>query len=551
MNLKTKATKLFDRWCEMVNRDIEKIGASILEHNKEMLLSLGSDTTKGTAEQDYGAFDNSDINFVWLYEAYFISTSFNTKADFITKYLELQKERFDNIHRGPDDTLQNVLERMLGFFVVEHQVQQTTEYIVSMHSLQSMWKEAATKLRDFSASYLSLKQGLDVFLKTKDQMTFFIKAVKVYDYDASPLVGALQSIFSKYATKIEEQYYNKLKSEIKPELFQVCTPTSDQEKEYMTIIQKESNPNLKEVSLPNIYSHAFFKCLEQIYPFIQELERYEVELDMSLEPICAAIQEFMCELLKVYPKFLKTSEKATLDISYQMLTDLEGLEKTTPLICHLIGQCFSHRFTDSTKISKYLMLKRSIETVYKSVKEWICVKYSDSIQEIIKGCDVMPQANTHKQHDFMDIIITFTKNQFAQLASLSPIIVSEVQTQILQQLNECMTNLVLNANKFNSAFMEQYQMDITAIESYCLANPTFKSQVYTFVWCKQIALFFNDPHPEEILVEETRNKKFSRLTDKSQLVTLIGKFDTNSIPRNDPRKKAFNTVKSQLPKLKN
>ena len=51
----------------------------------------------------------------------------------------------------------------------------------------------------------------------KDQITIFIKSVKVYDYDASPLISVLQGIFSNYATKIGEERRNKLTEQISKE----------------------------------------------------------------------------------------------------------------------------------------------------------------------------------------------------------------------------------------------------------------------------------------------------------------------------------------------
>ncbi|EKE37769.1 hypothetical protein ENUP19_0139G0060 [Entamoeba nuttalli] len=544
-SIKNKAIKLFDRWCEAVNEDNEKIGISILDHNKELIVNNAS-----SKEEDYDAFEKSEINFVWLYEAYFIHMSFHTEQDFINQYKDLQEQRYTAIQSYPNQSLQQMLSRMLGFFVIEHQVQQTTENIVKSEDLQKMWGDAAQKLKTFSSGYLSLKQGLDVFLKTKDQMTYFIKAVKVYDYDASPLVGALQSIFAKYAIKIGEQYYERLKNEIKPELFQATAPTTELQKQFMTLIETTSNPNMKSITLPTIYSRAFYLCLEKLVPFIEELERYEMELDIALEPICGTMQEYLYELLKIYPEFLKSNNKATLQITYQILVDLEGFEKTTPLICSLISDHFGKRFSDLTKIAKEFNIKQKTESIYKGVKEWICEKYLHTIQDFMKTCDTMSSISSEKSHEFIDSIINFTKNQFSQLSILSPVVVSEIQTQMLQKLNESLTSLISNCQKFNCNFIKQFQCDINAIENFCMSNPTFKSQVYTFVWCKQVSTFFNSPHPEEFLVEETRNKLYNKLSDKTELTTLINKFDTNSLPRNDPRKKAYSTVKGQLSKLK-
>ena len=55
-----------------------------------------------------------------------------------------------------------MLNDLLGFFVIEHHVQQTTEYIINSDNLQQMWNMSAEKLKAFSQSFLTLKQGLDL-----------------------------------------------------------------------------------------------------------------------------------------------------------------------------------------------------------------------------------------------------------------------------------------------------------------------------------------------------------------------------------------------------
>ena len=545
VSLKQKAAKLFERWCEAISNGMDKIGKDILEHNNH------SYEKQSENETDFDPFEKNGINFVWLYEAYFIHTSFHTENEFIQEYLELQKERFERIQNTPNPTLQQMLNDLLGFFVIEHHVQQTTEYIINSDNLQQMWNMSAEKLKAFSQSFLTLKQGLDLFLKSKDEITVFIKSVKIYDYDASPLISVLQGIFSNYATKIGEQKRKEVEEQMSIEMFNPMTPTDEELVKFMNLIEKEANPNVVTVKVPTIYSKTFYSMIQSIEPFIVDMEKYEMELDMSLEPICETLQSYICDLITLYPAFLNLNESATLKESYQMLVDLEELEKTTPLLCMLISDHFGKRFNDLNKIKANFNLKQKIDTIYRSTKEWICDKYVQTIKTFIGPNDTTPSSSVDRPHDWMGQIINFTNQQFVLFSILTPQTVSEIQTEMLQLLNQTMTELITKSVKINCHFMKMYQHDITQIESFCTSNPSFKSQVYTFVWCKQIANFFNAKKPDEILNEEIRNKNYNKLTDRVLLVQLIGKFDMGSLPRGDGRKKGLNTVKSQLPKLKN
>ncbi|ELP87337.1 hypothetical protein EIN_095940 [Entamoeba invadens IP1] len=145
-NLKAKAEKLFKRWCDVVTSDMEKIGNSIMDHDKQMK------KTQSLVDEDFGAFEKSEINFVWLYEAYFIHTSFQTTKEFVDSYLQFQKKRYEDIKNIQKPTLNAVLAKMLGFFVIEHHVQQTTEHIISSEKLQDMWTDASQYMKMFKTS---------------------------------------------------------------------------------------------------------------------------------------------------------------------------------------------------------------------------------------------------------------------------------------------------------------------------------------------------------------------------------------------------------------
>ncbi|KAL7717239.1 Exocyst complex component EXOC6/Sec15 N-terminal domain-containing protein [Entamoeba marina] len=559
--IKKSAVQLFNRWIDTVYVETPKIGKSILNHHEEIINSIwkllerkeSQRAIKIEDEHSHDAFDNSEIKFVWLYESYYIYRSLSIETDFIYHYESARKKQFDAIHdfQTKKRELGDVLSNILGYFVVEHHVQQTTEGIVSVFTLQQQWEESAGYLNTFATKYLNENQGMDYFLNTKDQMTYFIDAVKVYGYDAAPLITTLQNIFQKYSKRIAELQSDELKKQFFDTPFTQCQPTKDRHKEFMTIVEKTTNPNLKMISLPTCYSKAFYLCIDKIDPFIQELERYELKLNISLVSICDAIQEFIYELLKAYPYYLKANSKCNLQTGYQVIIDLEGFEKITPILVHLVKNGFYGRFAvDESEILNKFKIKDKIANNFKAVREWICQKYFELITNFIVRTDTSPSSSQNSPHVFVDQTITFTKNQFIQLTTLSSTVMGEIQTQMFQQLNHSLQNLILNATKTNIFFMEQYQLDIGEYESFCLSNPTFKSQVYTFVWCKQIASFFTSEHPEEYLNEEIRKKKYSKLLDKEQMIKLLSAFDLGAFSRNDPRKKLFTNVKNQLPKIK-
>ena len=63
---------------------------------------------------------------------------------------------------------------------------------------------------------------------------------------------------------------------------------------------------------------------------------------------------------------------------------------------------------------------KKIDTIYRSVKEWICDKYVETIKSFIGQNETSPSTSVDRSHDWMGQIINFTNQQFVLFSNLSP-----------------------------------------------------------------------------------------------------------------------------------
>ncbi len=151
--------------------------------------------------------DRLRVDFVPLYQAVHIYGTLCRRDGFKKDYEENRKAQLNVVLSGSFNltnrqqmvTFATYLQDIIGFFVIESVVSDTTENVRTRAAVEALWDVAIEKILKIVADSLLNCYDPELFLEIKVLVVAFINTMEIYDYPVSRLRELLLSLFNRYS----------------------------------------------------------------------------------------------------------------------------------------------------------------------------------------------------------------------------------------------------------------------------------------------------------------------------------------------------------------
>lgn len=145
------------------------------------------------------------INFKPLYQAIHIHEVLGLEKSVRAHYAENRRLQANlvltsvfTLTEADISGFENYLFDIIGFFIIEFNVVNTTDSFRSTADVESLWDSANEKLYDVIISSLSNCTNPDHFLKIKEKFYYFIQIMDAHNFATKKLIDLLITFFEQY-----------------------------------------------------------------------------------------------------------------------------------------------------------------------------------------------------------------------------------------------------------------------------------------------------------------------------------------------------------------
>lgn len=157
--------------------------------------------------------DRLRVDFVPLYQGVHIYNTLGRRDEFKKTYDENRKAQlnlvltgsFNLTNRQQIGTFATYLQDIIGYFVVESVVSDTTEHVRTRAAVEVQWELAVEKILKIVGDSLLNCYDPELFLEIKVLVVAFIQTMETYNYPVSRLYELLLSLFNRYSDLLRLQ----------------------------------------------------------------------------------------------------------------------------------------------------------------------------------------------------------------------------------------------------------------------------------------------------------------------------------------------------------
>ncbi|KAH9985200.1 exocyst complex component sec15 subunit [Russula compacta] len=275
------------------------------------------------------------VDFKPLYQSIHIYTALDSLDELRKSYQADRKAQSDLILPVPLQlqSLVPLTEQIIGFFIIESHVLQTTGSFRSKAEVEELWDAIATRLADAVDRALRNVTDPDSYLYVKETLIAFI-TLEAYQYSTSSLHASVFRLFERYATLLERQFSKRFKDIVVQDDYlpmHVDTPTEKNTVLKVVWLSSTEKAELSSASTPLNFpwSQSFYLCCQDIRDFVQRFYQFVEGVSQHHRNVDELLSKSLDTILSNYvsdsygDNLTKTS---TLSQVAQIITNLEHFE---------------------------------------------------------------------------------------------------------------------------------------------------------------------------------------------------------------------------------
>lgn len=221
--------------------------------------------------------DKLKVDFKPLFECIHIYDTLGLLEELRVSYQADRKAQSDLILPTPLplSSLLAFTQEILGFFLVESRVLETTGTFRSWRDVEELWDVVVFHLTAGVDNALEFENDPEVFLRVKENILTFVMALEGSAYSTVSLQNFTLSLFERYVKLLEAYFGNRLEIIIRQDDNQPLFIEHETELQavldVVRISETERN-EIKRIPLPQAlpWSQSFYLCYKEIRSFIQK-----------------------------------------------------------------------------------------------------------------------------------------------------------------------------------------------------------------------------------------------------------------------------------------
>ncbi|OCH92199.1 rsec15 [Obba rivulosa] len=248
------------------------------------LSRVGSAVEVVTNEKnEFNVLDNEQlqVDFKPLFECIHIYTALDSLDEIRRSYQADRKAQSDLIIPSPLplSSLPSVTQEIVGFFIIETQVLNTTGSFRSEREVEDLWDSLVKRLGSAVESTLKNETDADSYLRVKEGLLGFIMTLEAYSYETSSLHSFILVLFEKYVSILEIKFGKRFESIVSQDdyLPMYVEQASERDSVLDTVwLTRQERDQLSKSALPLTlpWSQSFYLCCQDIRSFVQNFYQF-------------------------------------------------------------------------------------------------------------------------------------------------------------------------------------------------------------------------------------------------------------------------------------
>ncbi|EMD40837.1 hypothetical protein CERSUDRAFT_111421 [Gelatoporia subvermispora B] len=248
------------------------------------LSRVGSAVEVVTNEKnEFSVLDNEQlqVDFKPLYECIHIYTALDSLDEIRRSYQADRKAQSDLIIPSPLplSSLPSVTQEIVGFFIIETQVLNTTGSFRSEREVEDLWDSLVKRLGSAVEGTLKNETDADAYLRVKEGLLGFIMTLEAYSYETSSLHSFILVLFEKYVSILEAKFGKRFESIVSQDdyLPMYVEQASERDSVLDTVwLARQERDQLARSALPLTlpWSQSFYLCCQDIRSYVQNFYQF-------------------------------------------------------------------------------------------------------------------------------------------------------------------------------------------------------------------------------------------------------------------------------------
>ncbi|OSC98994.1 rsec15 [Trametes coccinea BRFM310] len=232
---------------------------------------------------EYNVLDNDQlkVDFKPLYECIHIYTALDSLDEIRRSYQADRKAQSDLIIPEPLPlaSLPSITQEIVGYFIVEYHVLNTTGSFRSEREVEDLWDALISRLSKAVEDALKNEKDPDTFLKVKEALLGAVMTLESYSYSTGSIHSVILRLFEKYTNILEIKFGKRFESIVAQDDFQPMYVEKSAEKDdvletvWLTRDQRdELQRSAAPLNLP--WSQGFYLCCQDIRSFVHNFYQF-------------------------------------------------------------------------------------------------------------------------------------------------------------------------------------------------------------------------------------------------------------------------------------
>lgn len=279
------------------------------------------------------------VDFKPLHQSIHIYTTLDSLDELRKSYQADRKAQSDLILPVPLQlqSLVSLTEQIIGFFIIESHVLQTTSSFRSKSEVDELWDAIAVRIAETVDGALRNVTDLDSYLHVKETLIAFIFTLEAYQYSTSSLHASVFRLFEKYATLLEQQFSKRFKDIVIQDDYQPMHVDKQTEKDAVLKVVWLGSAEQAELSSASTplnfpWSQSFYLCCEDIRDFVHRFYQFVDGVSQHHRNVDELLSKSLDTILSTYvgdSYWGNVAKTSTLSQVAQIITNLEHFEVAT------------------------------------------------------------------------------------------------------------------------------------------------------------------------------------------------------------------------------
>ncbi|OBZ77174.1 Exocyst complex component 6 [Grifola frondosa] len=302
------------------------------------LSRVGSAAEAITNEKtEYNVLDNEQlqVDFKPLYECIHIYGALESLDEIRRSYQADRKAQSDLIipEPLPLSSLSSVTQEIVGYFIIETHVLNTTGNFRSEREVEDLWDALMKRLRNAVEDVLKNEGDSDTFLRVKEALLGFVMTLESYSFATNNLHTFILQLFERYVGILEKSFAKRFDSIVSQDdcLSMYVEKASERDSVLDTVwLVRTERDELFKSTLPfNLpWSQSFYLCCQDIRNFVQNFYQFIEGVSQHHRDIDDLLSKSLDTILGSISESIARRAQSTSNLSQiaQIVTNLEHFE---------------------------------------------------------------------------------------------------------------------------------------------------------------------------------------------------------------------------------